>query len=367
MGEKEMRKRAGETRRVGAQMKGEEAATTTLFSPLKLAHITLKNRVVRSATETLMGTAEDGHLSEPQYALYEQLGRGEVGLIIYENTCVSPEGRSLDNQTAIWDDCYIDGFARLVRGAKQEGSKIIMQLGHGGDVPGCSAHNGGRALVQVNRLDKKGIARIRQSFIAAARRAQQAGFDGVQIHNAHGYLLSQFFDKGCNHRADEYGKTAAGRFRLSCEIIEGIKTACGDDFPVFLKINSDAGDDESYFDDLCQAASLAQQAGLEGMELSGSHSTPTGIPAAPYFLNTALRLRDQTSLPLLLVGGIRTRAQADAVLAAGIELVSFSRPLICDPFFVRHTLIEGKKTPCLSCNGCFAAVLEHGKRCVLHQ
>lgn len=339
----------------------------TVFRPLQLANIRLRNRIVRSATETLMGMPETGRLTRPQLAVYEDLAQKPIGLIIYENTSVSPEGRSFPNQTAIWDDSYIPAYAQLTERVRQLGGSIIMQLGHGGTRPDIQRYNGGLLCHSAATMSAADIAQVRAAFIAAAMRAQRAGFHGVQVHGAHGYLLDQFFSAPAGQRADAYGGNAENRFRLTREVLEGIKESCGDDFPVFLKINSNnPANEAAHFEALCAAAAACEACGLEALELSGHGPVDAAAWQGPYRLHEAARLRPHTRLPLILVGNIRNMADVDAAMQAGGDLVAFSRPFICDSGFVQHTLQDGEPCPCKNCGACFRLPLKNGTRCVLH-
>jgi 2,4-dienoyl-CoA reductase-like NADH-dependent reductase (Old Yellow Enzyme family) len=339
-----------------------------LFEKVALKNICLRNRLVRSATETLMGTPEEGRLTQGQVQLYERLAAEDVGLIIYENTAVSPEGRSFVNQTAIWDDSYVEGFAALTeRVHRYPGARVIIQLGHGGGKDGIEKHNGNRTPLRVNAMDAKDLGHVREAFVQAALRAQKAGFDGVQLHSAHGYLLDQFFSLPGNKRADVYGGVPQNRFRLCGEIVEQIKERCGDNFPVFIKINGDNEfENEAHFEALCLAAQTCKDLGVEAMEISGVHSARKAPFDGPYFLDTACRLKKVVDLPLAVVGGVRSRRDAESIVEAGMALVSISRPLIADEDFITRTLKNGERSRCISCNRCFTLPVTEKRRCTMH-
>lgn len=304
----------------------EKFRSHAVFSPVSFRNITIPGRIVRSATE-LFCAGPDGHITEKEFNVYNELAKQPFGLIITAHTCVSPEGRSNAGQNAVWDDIFIEDQSRIADVIHRGGSKIILQIGHGGMK--AERSNGGRPVFTPDDMSLIQIRETVAAFAEAAKRAVKCGFDGIQLHAAHMYLLSQFFYPQYNHRTDIYGGSGVNRFRIICEVTEAVKTACGDDFPVFIKINGDnIVDGEQYFSDLCEAANICDTIGIEALELSGYESVKQGTPEAPYFFENAKRLMRNTNLPLMLVGGIRKREEIDAILASGIKTVSFCRPVM---------------------------------------
>ena len=212
------------------------------------------------------------------------------------------------------------------------------------------------------------IHHIEQCFIAAAKRLQSAGCDGVQLHAAHSYLLSRFIDPTFNQREDEYGGTIENRFRMVEEIICGIHGACGKDFPVLIKVNVDtkAEDAEGYHRDMVWLLRRAKALGVELVEFSGVDFINLPKTATLYYLPQVKRLRAEVpDMPLSLVGGVRSLADMEAVIEAGIECVSLGRSLIAEPDFVTKELAGGEKSICVSCSRCFVLPHMHpGIRCV---
>jgi 2,4-dienoyl-CoA reductase-like NADH-dependent reductase (Old Yellow Enzyme family) len=301
------------------------------FSPVSFRNISFPGRLVRSATEYFR--SENGHVAAVEYERTAELSRWPFGAIIIGHTCVSPEGRSNHGQNALWDDEFIPEQARLAETIKKGGIKAVLQLGHGGMK--AAGSNGDRPVYTPDTMTLSEIRNTVRAFGAAAVRAKSAGFDAIQLHAAHIYLLSEFFYPQYNHRTDAYGGSGERRFRIIREIAEEVKTLCGEKFPVFIKINSDnIENNDEYFKDLCGAAETCAEIGIEGMELSGYASSPPGTPSGPYFFDTAKKLLEKTSLPLMLVGGIRTLSEVEQILASGIVTVSFCRPMIEDTGFL---------------------------------
>ena len=319
-----------------------------IFTPVSFKNITLPGRMIRSATEFFCAD-EKGHLPEFERKAYEILARQPLGMIITAHTCVSPEGRSNKWQNAAWSEEYLDECTALAKTAKSGGVPVVMQLGHGGMK--AEGNNGGLPVYTPDSMTAEEIRGVVQAFGRAAKLAKDAGFDGMMLHGAHMYLLSQCFYPEYNHRTDAYGGSGEKRFRIVREAALEVKKTCGDDFPVFLKINGDdRNNTEEYHRDLVTALRIAEECGIEAAEISGWSSARGGKPGTPYFIDNVRRLVNETDLPLIEVGGIRTRQQMLEVLDAGAKAFSVSRPLICDPEFPAK--LKNGETDESSCTGC---------------
>ena len=342
-------------------------------TPVHRRHLTLKNRVIRSAVHSFLPD-EAGRMTEAEYAMYETLARGGIGTLITGHCCVDPRGRANRNQVNIYDDTFAAQFTRAAAIAHAAGAAFIPQISHAGP----------RAIDQDDLADvvarplKKGrharaltieeIHAIEQKFIAAAVRLQRAGCDGVQLHAAHSYLLSRFLDPTFNQRTDDYGGSVEGRFRIVREIIEGIHAACGEDFPVLVKINLDTKDKDhdGYHDAMVTMLRAFHQLGVELVELSGVDFINQPRDATLYYLAEGERLK--AAVPeqaMSLVGGVRSLTDMERVLGAGFELVSLGRALIAEPEFLGKALAGGEGSICISCCRCFVLPEMHkGYRCV---
>ena len=324
------------------KMKKEE-----LFLPLDLKRITLPGKLVRSGTE-LFCSLPDGHVREEEFAVYEALGRQPLGMILTAHTCVSPEGRSNPWQNAFWDDEYLPDAKRIAEAAQRQGVPAVMQIGHGGMK--AKGSNGGLPVLTPDNMTAGEIRSVVRAFGKTAERAKRAGMKGIMLHGAHQYLLSQFFYPAFNHRTDRYGGSALNRFRIVLEAIEEIRKTCGEDYPLFFKVN---GDDESaseeYHRDLVEALRAAED-GLDAAEISGWNSAPLGIPKGPYFIDNIRRLKEEVGLPLIEVGGIRSVSDMLSALEAGASAVSVCRPLLRDPDF--PTLVRDSDDAVSKCRGC---------------
>ena len=338
---------------------------------IDLPHLHCQSRVIRSAVHSFLG-GTDGHMTDAEFSMYERLAQNKLGLIITGHACVKQGGRANPEQTNIFADEYAADFTKAADIAHRGGAKFIVQLNHAGpraidtdDLADVSA----RELKKdrhARELTPNEINAIEQAFIAAAARLKKAGVDGVQLHAAHSYLLSRFLDPTFNKRTDEYGGTAENRFRMTANIIKGIKETCGTDFPVLLKINCDtAADNEAYERDMHQFLRRAAELGVTLVELSGVDFINQPRTATLYYLERAVRLKKAVpAMPLSLVGGVRSLSDMERVLADGIDMVSLGRTLIAEDDFVAKA-VSGNKSICVSCSRCFVLPNKHpGIRCV---
>ena len=338
---------------------------------IELAKLSCRGRLVRSAVHSFLGT-KDGYMTAAEYAMYEELAAHGVALIITGHCCVDPRGRANPEQINVFDDRYISQFQKAAELVHAGGARFVVQLSHAGpraidveDLADVTArplkkHREARALT----LEE--IHGIEQAFIQAAVRVQRSGADGVQLHVAHSYLLSRFVDPTFNQRTDLYGGSTANRFRVVENILIGIREACGSDFPVLVKINSDSKtDDEEYEQALQWMLQRMKELGVVLAELSGVDFINQPKDAHLYYLERAARLRRAVDLPMSLVGGVRTLADMEEVLARGIDMVSLGRPLVCEPDLLPKLLAGQEKSKCLSCNRCFVLPHMHaGMRCI---
>lgn len=338
---------------------------------IELAHISCRGRLVRSAVHSFLGT-DDGYMTDGEYDMYETLAENGIGLIITGHSCISPSGRANEEQINIYDDVYIPQFARAARLVQERGARFVVQLSHAGprsigvkDLADVVA----RPLKknrQARALTHEDIQLIERDFIAAAVRVQRSGADGVQLHAAHSYLLSRFVDRTFNQRIDEYGGSVENRFRIVENILRGIRKACGEAFPVLVKINSDSKtEDAAYEKDLLWMLQRMKELGVELVELSGVDFINQPKDGRLYYLERAARLRRAVNIPMSIVGGVRALADIEKALACGMDMVSMGRPLVCEPDILPRLLAGQEQSSCLCCNRCFVLPHMHaGMRCI---
>ncbi len=342
------------------------------------------NRFVRSATWEGMA-AEDGSVTRRLTEMMAELARGEVGLIITSYAFVSPEGRSNSGQLGACDDSLLAGLREMAAAVHAEGGRTALQLVHGG----CAA-NPGAGLEPVGPSDggspgcraagTEDIAKVIADFSAAAGRAKQAGFDAVQLHSAHGFLLSQFLSPAFNKRTDGYGGPLENRARLLLEVVRGVRQAIGPEYPVLVKINSeDFLDGGMRREESVAVSVMLEEASVDAIEFSGGTviSPEKLSPVRPgrlrspedevYYREAAMLYKKRVAAPLILVGGIRSFEVAEGLVRGGTaDYISMSRPLICEPGLVRRWK-EGDRRPaeCVSDNACFAPASDgRGLYCV---
>ncbi|MBE9573076.1 MAG: NADH:flavin oxidoreductase [Proteobacteria bacterium] len=346
-----------------------------LFETTTLKNMTLPNRFVRSATWE--GRAnQDGSCTHGLINMMTQLARGGVGLIITGHAYVRKDGQAGPWQLGVYSDQLIQGLTEMTEAVHKENGKIVMQLAHAG----CQAPFGLTGLEPLGpwgmenqegsscrKMSQADISKVIEVFARGAVRAKQAGFDGVQIHAAHGYLLSQFLSSFFNKRTDEYGGTVENRTRVVLEVIESIRASVGHDFPVLIKINSEDFLDKGLaVDDMLHVAALLEQAGIDAIELSGGTAySGRRIPVRIAKIDTeekevfykaaAKRYKERITVPLMLVGGIRSYEVAERLVDKGIaDYISLCRPLIREPNLInRWKQGDNSKATCLSDNLCF--------------
>jgi 2,4-dienoyl-CoA reductase-like NADH-dependent reductase (Old Yellow Enzyme family) len=347
-----------------------------MFDRTSINGMSLANRFVRSATWEGLAT-KDGSVTPALTDKMVELAKGGVGLIITGYAFVSREGQSSPNQMAVYDDRFVPGLTEMVKAVHSSGGKIALQIVHGGAF--SSADLTGMVVVGPSArekdgkpvclaLSKKEIVGIVDAFTKAAMRAKQCGFDAIQIHGAHGFLISQFLSPALNNRTDEYGGSLSNRSRLLLEVVRSIRQAVGRQYPILVKLNSeDFLEGGLTCDEAIQVAALLEQATVDAIEYSGGTvaSPNTLMPPRPgalksmenevYYREAARLYKQKIKIPLMLVGGIRSYEVADELIKSNItDYISMSRTLICEPGLVKRW--QGgdlRKAECISCNSCF--------------
>ena len=345
-----------------------------LFENGVINSMVLPNRFVRSATWEGMAT-DEGAVTVKLIDAMVALARGGVGLIITSHAYVSPEGQAGPWQLGIYKDELTGGLKKITEAVHEAGGKIAVQLAHAG----CTAASSlskippfvvsdfpGLMSSPRKEMSLSDIQNTVTAFGQAARRAKEAGFDGIQLHSAHGYLLNQFLSPAFNRRTDPYGGDLPNRVRIHLDIIQAVRKVVGKDFPVLVKLNSqDFIENGLTLQDSLAAAMLLESAGVDAVELSGGmvasgKLTPsrmgiTSIDKEAYFREEAAAFKKRISVPLILVGGIRSLETAERIIEEGrADYISMSRPFIREPGLVnRWKSGDRRKAACLSDNKCF--------------
>ena len=347
-----------------------------LFEPYDFCGLKLKNRFVRSATLEGMAT-EEKTPSDLLLALYEELAKGGVGLII---TSAVRADRSWDPSPNAMNLCLdkddlVPAFSRLAKRVHDFGSKVILQLGtfyrFRGDLVGPSAlpFQGASGTTILRALEEGEITSIVEAYGEAGRRAREAGFDAVQVNAAHGFPLSRFLSPVFNKREDRYGGSPQNRSRIVVEIAEEIGKRAGRDFPVLVKMNvSDFSKEGLFLEDAVEVAKTLSNHGIDAIETSGGASgqAVTWLGAVDdskwvegYFADYGAFIKKAVNVPIILVGGLRDLKMMETLVREKkADLVAMCRPFIREPRILERWR-NGDLAPsdCSSCNGCLDLVL----------
>lgn len=361
-----------------------------LFRPWRLGALEVPNRLVRSATEEGLSTA-DGAPMQRLIDLTADLARGGVGLIVAGSAFICREGRGAANVTGIDHDALVEPLGRLCDAVHAAGGLLAAQLLHSGSTlrPAMVAEKEGPygpsyeardpvCLAPVKALMKAQIDDIVGLYSRAASRARRAGFDAVQIHAAHGYLLDQFLSPARNRREDAYGGSLHHRARLLYEVYDAVRGAVGPDFPVFVKMSAHDGYAGGVRpEDAALVAAELDRLGIDAVEVSAGtpegarrggwdHILPAPIPEGRFF-DYALAIKERVRCPVISVEGWRDPLRiADALRR--IDAVSLCRPFIREPHLAARWR-GGDMTPatCISCNRCLDLILDRGLGCIFHE
>jgi 2,4-dienoyl-CoA reductase-like NADH-dependent reductase (Old Yellow Enzyme family) len=349
---------------------------TTLFEPGKIAKLELSNRLVRSATAERMADHE-GRPRPQLVKFYEELARGGIGLIITGHMYVHPSGKAHPEMTGIYKDNLIPDLEWLAETIHKHGSKAVVQINHGGRQsykdsvaePIAPSAIEDRQPQDANPAREMTVAEIEMlihAYAQGAWRAKAAGFDGVQIHSAHGYLISQFNSPFTNRRTDEWGGNLENRTRFLREVCRAVRDQVGPNYPMLIKFGMRDGVDGGLsLEEGAKIIGMLADFGIDGIEISsgiggkGALAVKKGIRSIDdegYFVPWASQARQVTDLPLMLVGGFRSKSVMEATLNDRLaDYISLCRPLINDPALPnKFKAGELEKSGCISSNNCWA-------------
>ncbi len=366
-----------------------------MFEPITLAGIEIRNRIARSATYEGLGNHR-GEPSRELAELYNNLAEGEVGLLITSATIIErfkmplPEGGGMAYPTYIDSDEYIDLWKPIVADVKARGAAIAMQVVHPGrqEAPvlrmgepplAPSAVEEKESGVMPREMTIDEIKDMVEKFAQVCRRVKEAGFDAVQLHGGHGYLISNFISPYTNRRTDEYGGDTAGRAKFIVDIVRRARELVGEDYPIMIKMNcDDLVPDGLTKGEAASVAAVIEKAGIDCIEVtagiyeSRNEMGRKGInkeEKEAYLRLYAEALKEAVSIPIILVGGMRSPGVIDKVLSEGIaDMVSICRPFIREPQLVKRWK-EGDlaKATCISCNQCAENTFVQSLRCYVDE
>ena len=351
-----------------------------LFESRKIGGLELPNRLVRSATAEYMSDLE-GKPEQTMADLYAKLARGGVGLIITGHAFVHEGGRCNPHMTGAHHDDVIPALEMVTKATHEENGLVVMQLNHGGRqsppeiIPGLpvapSPVPASKGKERPQEMNGEAIREIVAAFGDAAGRAKAAGFDGVQIHAAHGYLINQFNSPAANWRRDRWGGTPARRMGFLEKVAAAIRDQVGDEYPVLIKLGmEDHVRDGLTLKDGVEIVRHLADWGIDALETSagiGMTSIRKDILRSDdeaYFLDFARAARYATDLPIILVGGMRSKDVMERILEeATADFISMSRPLIREPDLPRRFREGRERASCISCNRCWPPPGEYGIAC----
>lgn len=354
-----------------------------LFEKTWINSIELGNRAIRSATWT--GTCDaKGFVTDMTIDFYNRLAQGGMGLIISGYQYILPNAIQLPYMLGNYDDSQVPGLKKLAETVHAAGTKIVGQIVHTGfranpklfpqegAIWAPSEVSDPAVKDQIKVVTKSEILDMVQAYANAARRLKEAGFDGVQLHGAHGYGINQFLSPYWNQRSDNYGGSLANRYRFLAETLEAARGATGKDMPVMIKLNAcDFLENGLELEETLQIAVRLADDGIDAIEVSGgsASSAKNKGPARTkileeqdeaYFSEMADAFKNRIKVPIIAVGGFRSLKKIDEVLNVNnADYIAMSRPFIREPGLVKRWF-EGdlSKATCISCNGCFETGLK---------
>jgi len=366
-----------------------ETPKSILFKPARIKNLELRNRFIRSATYD--GCADNGYVTERQINLYKNLADGGVGLIITGITCVHNSGQISKFQNSISNDEFISGLKRLTSAVHDREAKIAVQLFHAGREARFSRTSNRVPIApsvlegdphfeaQCRAMTGEEIWEVVRAFGDGAKRAREAGFDAVQIHGAHAYLLSQFLSPYTNCRQDEWGGPLENRLRIHREIYWGVRQKVGEDYPVLIKIGVQDGFPGGLeFSEGKVAAKYLAELGFDALEISHGLRGPSEedtefrtkintLDREAYFRNWCLQIKNQVDIPVMMVGGLRTFELMEEIIQnKEADFISLSRPLIREPGVINEWKKGDRhRAKCISCNQCFEGLIKREPlRCI---
>ncbi|WP_163193012.1 NADH:flavin oxidoreductase [Clostridium thermarum] len=333
-----------------------------LFTPQKIKDLEIKNRIVVPPMVCFSFAGEDGFVTEKNIIHYENLAKGGSGLIIVEATCVSKDGRLSPDQLGIWTDDFIEGLSKIAEVCHKYGAKVFIQLHHGG----LRTHNAvcANTITSSDYTDGKISSRgmsieeiysVQQDFIDATIRAEKAGFDGIELHGAHSYLMTQFFSEKVNKREDGYGGNFENRMRFATEIITSIKKNVKENFILGIRM----GCNENGLENSIAMAKKFEALGLDYLHVStGFDNTQIDLEVPKGFLGNwivygAAKIKEQVNIPVIAVNSIKSGEEARFLIDNKfVDLVAIGRAQLADYNFVNHIKEGQPVVKCLGCRPC---------------
>lgn len=346
-----------------------------LFEKTKLGNMTVKNRFVRSATWENI-TTEDGHMTDELYKVYEELAKGELGLIITGYANVVKEEQPNPGMMGIYNDSFIDEYKKLTHLVHKYDSKILMQIAYGGTK--TTYNLGKRVIFAPSEIPERGtntlgkamskseIDYIVDAFAKAGKRSKDSGFDGIEIHGAHTYLINQFLSPYYNKRDDEYGGCLENRMRFLVEIYSKMREMVGKDYPILVKLTAtEFFEGGLTFEETRIICKKLEDIGVDGIEISGNiHGKAKSmvgqsfdgyeIKEEGYFVEYGDVISKEINIPVITVGGLKDINNIENILnKTNIDYFAVSRPLLTEPHLIKRWKdIDRNPAKCVRCSKC---------------
>ncbi len=345
----------------------------SLYTEYTLKGHVISNRLVMPPMVCFNWSDEEGFVSDEHIRHYEKRGTGEVGLVVVEATAISKAGRLAHSQLGIWDHKQVEGLSKIARGIKPQGSKALLQIHHAGDkapktvtreplAPSAYELSDGRKTKALTRGEIKGI---QKEFLIAALRAEEAGYDGIEIHGAHGYLINQFLSPMTNQREDAYGGSLENRLGFVRELL----TLLRDNLPENFIIGYRHGGNTPSLEEGISIAKELENMGVDLLHVSAGIAEEKDLPQPPesfpynWILYTGVETKKALNIPVVVVNGIRTPQDGEFLVEQGLaDFVAVGRGLLVDSQWI----LKGKQgqpvNPCLRCKPrCFYMI--DGRKC----
>ncbi len=343
-------------------------------SPVKIGAFTVKNRITFAPTVKFDFTDDSAVANERLAKHYIERAKGGCGLICVEATAVTPGGRFCKTHMGFWEDAQIDGHKAITAGCHEHGAVVIIQLNHTGYTanpecgpaigPSAVTYQGFRGEYTTHEMSAEEIHEMQKAFVDAAVRAKAAGYDGVQLHGCHGYLINQFMAPSANHRTDEYGGSAKNRARFATEIMTKIRELCGEDFLISIRTSGF----DATLEDAIAVAEEYVKAGCEYLQVSNGLTSLADLPKHPdervsdiRSLGVYFHEHFKDRVPVSCVGGLTEPAQIEYLLENDyVDTVDVARAVLADPEFANAVINGTEFVRCYGCKRCqYGPFTEH--------
>jgi 2,4-dienoyl-CoA reductase-like NADH-dependent reductase (Old Yellow Enzyme family) len=332
-----------------------------LFSNYKLKKHIIKNRIVLPPMVCLNWSDEQGNVSEEHIKHYEKIAQAGTGLIIIEATCIEKHGKLASDQLGIWDDAHIAGLSKIAAVCKKHGAVVIIQIHHAGlktpkdviDIAVSSSDYKENEKI-ARELTIEEIRHIQSKYVEAAVRAQQAGFDGIELHGAHGYLISQFLSPLVNKRTDIYGGEIENRMRFALEILRMIKAAVSENFIIGYRM----GGNEPNLNNGIIIAKTLEKAGVDILHISSGIGADEELNIPENFeynwiVFCGIEVKKNVNIPVIAVNDIRTPERAEYLLRNQlVDFTAIGKPQLADPAWTKHVIEKSGIIECMECKRC---------------